>query len=139
MEEGQKKVFKIIIVVVCLVAAGTIYKMTSGGSSGLGHFKGQLMWVKCNNPDCGDEYQMDKKDYFEQKQKNWDPRAPLSDPAIKCTKCGEMSVYRAEKCPKCGTVFFYGFGEGFPDKCPECGYSAMELNSVKKKSKSEAK
>ena len=129
MEEGQKKVVKVIVVIACLAAAGIIYKMTSRSSGGLSGFKrGVQIWIKCNNLDCGHEDQIDKKDYFEYQEKHWNPKAPLATPTLVCSKCSEHSVYRAVKCPKCQKVFFYGASESYPDKClePECGYSAIE-------------
>jgi len=142
MEESKKKVIMTGIIVVCFgLAAVMAYKYTIkpklGG--GTGEFKGQLMWVKCGNPDCETEYQMDKEGYFdalaELRRKN---PVQLQVSPLVCEKCGEESVYRAEKCGKCGVVFFRGAaGRGeFSDKCPECGYSKQE--EVRKEAREKA-
>jgi len=126
MEESKKKPVMVGIVVGCLVLAGVITLITrSGGSGSTSQFKGQPMWVKCNNPDCGAEYEMDTKEYFDYVREH--TRGP-SIPPLPCKQCGEESVFRAVKCEKCGHIFIYGAsGAGdFGDRCPECGYSKTE-------------
>ena len=60
MEDSAKKAVLITIIVVCLAAAGVITYMTMGGG-GTGGGKIDMVWVKCNNPSCGHEYQMSQK------------------------------------------------------------------------------
>jgi phage FluMu protein Com len=127
MEDSAKKAVLITIIVVCLAAAGVITYMTMGGG-GTGGGKIDMVWVKCNNPSCGHEYQMSPKEYSDLVYKN-DPRAVMMYGAqpLKCPKCGENSVFAAIKCEKCGKVFFPGTVEGqFDDKCTGCGYSKKE-------------
>jgi len=115
----------IVLVVICLAAAGIItWKTRSGGGSVL---KGDtLMWVKCNNPDCSAEYQITQKEYLDLIRENAIPGFATA-PAMTCKKCGEKSAFAAIKCEKCGTVFIRGTVEGpFEDKCPKCGYSTIE-------------
>jgi len=91
-------------------------------------FSDETLWVKCRDPDCGAEYQMSKKECFKYIEEHADPMA-LTAPAMICEKCGEQSVYRAEKCgnPDCGLIFFRGsVPNDFPDRCPKCGYSVTE-------------
>jgi len=127
MEESKKKAVMIGVIVVSVVLAIVIFSKSRSGSKGssLDAFKGELMWVKCSNPDCEAEYQMDKKEYFEYVQTHARPGGmePLA-----CEKCGENSIHRAVKCPECGTVFFYGQAgpQDFRDRCPKCNYSATE-------------
>lgn len=125
MEEGTKKAVMVIIVVVCLTAAGVITYMTrSGGGSVLR--PGTMIWVKCNNPDCAAEYEIDQKDYLDFIRENAIPGF-ATVPPMKCEQCGEDSVFRAVKCEECGKVFFPGTVEGsYQDKCPDCGYSKLE-------------
>ena len=88
----------------------------------------EMIWVKCNNPACKAEYQTSKKGYFKYVEEHANPMAPTPPPLV-CEKCGEQSVYRAEKCmnPDCGIVFLRGaVPNDFPDRCPECGYSTTE-------------
>jgi ribosomal protein L40E len=130
MEDSRRKQVLIGIIVACLVLAGVVTYMTSrGGNSGLEAFKGQSQWVKCANQNCGAAYELDKKKYIElvqeETRRNVDATGPV---AIVCETCGEQSAFRAEKCEKCGEVFFYGAAgpSDFSDRCPKCGYSAME-------------
>ena len=63
MDDDKKKKVQIGIVVACLILAGVIVFITTnkdgGGDSGSA---GQL-WLKCRNPKCAAEYQIDQKDY----------------------------------------------------------------------------
>lgn len=127
MEESKKKAIMIVVIVACLVLAGTItYRRTVGASEDLSAFAGQTIWVVCTNEDCEAQYMMDKKDYYEDVTKKG---KGFSIPALVCKDCGEESIYITEKCEKCGTVFFKGSVQeagSFSDTCPECGHSAFE-------------
>ena len=126
MEEGKKKSVMIAVIIACIAAAGVItYVSSSGGGGGIETIeRGELMWVKCGNPDCGAEYQIDQRDYFEYIKEH---QKGLVRPPMVCEKCGEESIFRAEKCNKCGAVFFYeAVAEDLPDRCTECGYSQIE-------------
>ena len=134
MEEGKKKTVMIVVIVVCLVAAGVIFKATRPKSQGRESFRGQQTWVKCSNPDCGEEYEMDKAEYFKQVEEAARANPGVEPPTpIVCKKCGEESLYRVVKCAKCGKIFFYGSaGAGdFADRC-KCGFSQIEENRRKK-------
>ena len=129
MEDSKKKPIMIGVVVVCLVLAGIItYATRSGSGGGLDTIKrGQEMfWLKCRNPDCENEWQMDMKDYFMYMKEHQDPMS-MAPPAHVCPKCGEESGYRAAKCEKCGLIFERNsVPNDFADRCPECGHSATE-------------
>jgi len=119
-----------VVILVCLGLAVMIFlKTRSGGGGGVDQIKrGEMMWVKCNNPDCKAEYQIDSKDYYSALEEKIRAN-PLSSqtPAIKCQKCGKESVFSAFKCESCGKVFFYGAVPGdLPDRCPDCKYSKTE-------------
>jgi hypothetical protein len=132
----MKNTIYVVVIVVCIALAVVIFIMTqSDGSGGLESIKRgkQLYWVKCNNPNCNAEYQMDKRDYYDQLQEKIREKIkvnPLASqtPALTCEKCGEPSLYRAIKCEKCGNIFFYGASKDHPDRCPECGYSKTETS-----------
>ena len=114
------------IIVVCIVVAAAITIKTRTGDSGTASIKrGELMWVKCSNPDCEVEYQIDRKDYFDFLGEHM---MGDTEPPMVCKECERESVYRAVKCEKCGLIFFRGaVGHGdFADRCPECGYSKEE-------------
>jgi len=128
----MKNTVYVIVIAVCLILAGVIFVLTrSEGSGGLDSIqRGELVWVMCNNPNCKEAYQIDKKDYYEQvdEQMRANPMAMVT-PALTCKKCGEQSVYMAVKCEKCGKMFFSGaVANDFADRCPDpaCGYSKTE-------------
>jgi hypothetical protein len=120
----------IIVIVMCLGLAGLVFHITHPKSEGgIESLKsGKLIWVKCNNPDCGAIYQMDEKKYFWQIRERIGAHAmALQTPALACEKCGKESVFRADKCEKCGKIFFSGaVPNDFADRCPDCGHSKTE-------------
>ena len=78
------------------------------------------------SPDCKAAYQMGKRAYFKYIEEHADPMSP-SAPALVCKKCGKESIYRAEKCEKCGLIFLRGtVPNDFADRCPKCKYSETE-------------
>ncbi|MCJ7692109.1 MAG: hypothetical protein MUO22_01675 [Sedimentisphaerales bacterium] len=129
MEEEKKKLILTIIIVVCFgVAAVVTLKNLKKGPGTLESIKHgeEMYWIKCRNPECENEWQMDKKDYFVYLRENQDPMSMMA-PAIVCTGCGEEGGYRAEKCEKCGLVFERGaVPNDFADRCPECSFSKTE-------------
>jgi len=130
MEESKKKPIMIIVIVVCLGAAGAIFWGTGGGGGDTvdSISDEEMIWAKCNNPACKAEYQTGKKAYFKYVEEHANPMAPTAPPMV-CEKCGEPSVFRAEKCmnPDCGIVFLRGtVPNDFPDRCPECKRSETE-------------
>jgi phage FluMu protein Com len=125
MEENAKKILLIVVAVACIAAAGIIMHKTMGGGT-IASQPTNKMWVKCNNPKCGNEYQISAKEYTDFMMNNGGPRQFIMSGAVpmKCPKCNEDSVFKAMKCEKCGKVFFPGTVEGkAEDTCPGCGYS----------------
>jgi hypothetical protein len=124
MTESNKKLIKIVTVIVCLGLAGAIVYTSRSRRSGLDSIpRGQLIWVKCGNPDCATEYEIDEKDYWEYIEEHRNPMS-LSVPPLTCKDCEKTSIFRAIKCEKCGLVFFYGTNQtSFADTCPDCGFS----------------
>ena len=130
MEESKKKPIMIIVIVVCLGAAGAIFWGTGGGSGDTidSISDEEMIWAKCNNQACKAEYQTSKKGYFKYVEEHANPMAPSAPPMV-CEKCNEQSVFRAEKCmnPDCGIVFLRGtVPNDFADRCPECKRSETE-------------
>lgn len=127
MKEGKKKQIMIGSIVVCLGLASAIAYMSRPRRSGLDSVpRGQMIWVKCRNPDCGAEYQIDNKDYWEYIEEHRNPMS-LSVPSLICRDCEKKSVFRAVKCEKCGLLFFHGTVRGgFADTCPKCNFSRMK-------------
>jgi predicted Zn-ribbon and HTH transcriptional regulator len=84
------------------------------------------MWVKCKNDNCEAAYQIGMKYYFRYLGKHQDPMS-MKPANLVCKKCGKESIYRAEKCDKCGLVFKRGaVPHDFADRCPTCKYSGTE-------------
>jgi predicted RNA-binding Zn-ribbon protein involved in translation (DUF1610 family) len=127
MEQGKKNVIMGVIIVACLAAAGVItFRSVKPKGAQVPEFKGQTVWVKCSNKDCGHAWEMPKRDYFVWIEEHSNA-ATMSTPPLICEKCGEESGYRAVKCEKCGLVFFWGAlgSDAYSDECPECGHSAV--------------
>jgi hypothetical protein len=127
----MKNKIYMIVIAVCIVLAIVIFvTFRSQGPAGVRQLRrGEMIWVKCNNPDCGATYEIDKKDYFLELERKAteNPAAAMSgNEAITCKECGQESCFRAVKCEKCGNIFFYGRSATYADKCPECGYSKTE-------------
>jgi ribosomal protein L40E len=124
MKENTKKTLYLLTIVLCLSAAAVIFTMNSIKDPFPPlEFQG-MHWIKCRNPQCEHEWQMDKRDYPEY----IDYIQETTPPTIVCPKCGEQSGYRAEKCLQCGLVFERGsVPNDFADRCPSCAYSDTEI------------
>jgi predicted RNA-binding Zn-ribbon protein involved in translation (DUF1610 family) len=128
MEDSKKKPIMIGVIVVCLIVAGLItFARRGSGGGGIEDIpEGKMTWVKCNNPQCKAAYEMSERQYFKALEERLQPML-RSTPALTCDKCGKDSLYRAEKCPYCGVVFFRdSVPNDLYDRCPECGKSAIE-------------
>jgi hypothetical protein len=129
MEESKKKLLKISTIVVCLVLAVVVFtKNSRRGPRGLTSIpRGDVVWVKCSNPQCGAEYQMNKREFLEKVEERSAGGSPGSAPPIACKQCRQLSARRAVKCEKCRHIFFYTPSRNdFPDRCPKCGHSERE-------------
>jgi predicted RNA-binding Zn-ribbon protein involved in translation (DUF1610 family) len=129
MVEDKKKVVMVVIVVVCLGLAAVIAVINFGGGGGGGAAAAGPVLTLCVNPDCGHTFEMTSEERRQQMLAKG--RAAMrrggGPPAFTCPQCGEESAYQANKCSKCNTVFIADYTSGdFSDKCPECGYSAIE-------------
>jgi len=131
MEDDKKRRAMIAVIVICALVTGIIYWWTNGfgsaESSGEG-FENDTVLMKCNNPKCQAEYEITGKEYHEfMEQAN-----PEGLMGMQCKQCGKRSVFKAVRCEKCGSIFFYGVGgTDFKDRCPKCGFSKTE-STIKK-------
>jgi len=126
MDENTKKTLYLLTIVLCLAAAVVIASMNIKKKDKLPPEGQELYWIKCRNPKCEHQWQMDKRHYFEYLMKNQKPDTMLT-PAIPCPKCAEQSGYRAEMCLQCGLVFERGsVPNDFADRCPNCSFSNTE-------------
>ena len=131
MEEQTKKKLSIIFVVIALIVAGIVISRTfSGGSgSGSGGSGKDKMHLLCKS--CG-EIEI-TRDEFREMMKNQPggmmPMMMAGPMLLNCPECGQKSCAVATKCQECGSVFVSVPRPGSsvpPDKCPKCGYSAIE-------------
>ncbi len=120
MEDDKKKQVMIGIVIVCIVLAVgiTLYNSTGGGSGA-----NRKILILCS--ECGESSELSTEELTEKMQ----PMGAAS--GLTCPGCGKDAARMATKCKSCETVFIQDFqaaftGGGYPDKCPECGYSEEE-------------
>ena len=120
----------IFFMVICLVLAVLITLLTREKSSGSGSAKGARQML-CVNEECNVEYEL-SLDEFRELMTAQGPGAMMmpgmGPQAFTCQECGEESAFMAVKCGQCSFVFVqsYGGSEDYPDRCPECDYSATE-------------
>jgi len=132
LKEGVRQVVKNMVDAFCdeYLAANPRDAAGKGERPTLEDSVPKTVWVKCSNPDCKAEYQIDGKDYFEHIRPY--EGGSIAPPALICEKCGEQSAFRAMECKKCGKIFFMSaVSEDYPDRCPECGYSRIEKARLK--------
>jgi hypothetical protein len=126
MEGNMKKQVLVAVGVGCLIVAAAVFYFTNSTSSSSGvpaEFAGEKILVMCTDKDCGVTYEMDKKAYFEFIEAN---AVGMQTPPLKCQKCSKNTVFRAEKCERCGEIFLYGNPTDFADRCPKCNFSKIE-------------
>jgi hypothetical protein len=120
---------RIIITVVCLIGAIVItvifYNPFGQNDTGLNN----PIQMLCS--DCGAKFEISNDEYKRQMTKKGaiGPMGPTgAPPGLTCPECGQESAYIAVKCKECGAVFFPKdvTRNAYWDRCPECGYSAIE-------------
>lgn len=128
-DQSYMKKKPLVIVVACFLAAVCVFVMTRKKDTGINSIKGGVqVWTKCASEDCGEEVQMEKREYYArvQEKRKLQPRSTMNVP-IDCQQCGEESVFLAVECDECEHIFFKASAGGeYGDQCPECGYSAIE-------------
>jgi len=123
----KKNVVMIVIVVACLALAGAFAIKNFGGGDDTSTVAQGPQVMLCVNPDCGHIFEMTMEERREQIRARGRMMRRGGPQAFTCPKCGEESAYQANRCPKCSTVFIPDYTSGdFADRCPECGYSAIE-------------
>jgi DNA-directed RNA polymerase subunit RPC12/RpoP len=124
MDDAMKKKISIGIAVGCITLAVIITVATNrSGSVGPVTPTGSAT-LMCTNPQCGAVFEMERKDLAKSDGEIGGTAGP---PTYKCPKCGQMSARIAMKCAKCGNVFISDYQNlETGDKCPKCGYSALE-------------
>lgn len=125
----MKNTIYAVVIAACLIVAVVVFlKTRGGGPGGVDSIADtEQTWVKCRA--CSQSYEMSLKEYYKQSEEK--SRAnPTPMPVmlpLTCEKCGKDGVLQAEKCEKCGAVFFLGsVPADFQDRCPECKHSKTE-------------
>jgi predicted Zn-ribbon and HTH transcriptional regulator len=138
MQEKQLKIALLISTgITVILAAGFVVESLTGSenveiqeavqSSGI--------WMLCDNPDCEAAYEITVEEFREMVRAKGVMLGPnvMSQLAFTCKVCGQETAYRGMKCQKCGALFIMEEVPGdFSDRCPECGYSAIE-EAIKEK------
>lgn len=81
--------------------------------------------------DCNHPFVMTHNEYYKVLQDKGaiGPGGPISPPPpIVCPACNKAAAFAAQKCDKCGNVFFpnpTAYGD-YQDRCPKCRYSKAE-------------
>ena len=130
MDEDKKQKVKIVFVAVCLVLAVVIYLLTRGKSFSPGKTK-RTTQMLCANEECNAEYEVTAEQYRETMVASGGGGVRMSGLGPRrfvCLECGEESSFVAMKCTQCGFVFTQNYDDSldYPDRCPECDYSATE-------------
>ena len=138
MDDSKRKTVMVGIVITCIVLAVgiTVYNNT-GSPPG----RKDKVLMMCSDPDCGETFEMTGDEYIKQSQEAGGDEVggmggmmdigPVGvTPTVTCRHCGKDSAKLTTKCEKCDYVFIMNYeapAEGeYPDRCPECKYSAME-------------
>lgn len=144
MQEKQLKIALLVsVAVTVLLVAGFVIETLSssgGGSEIRDAARAGGIWMLCDNPDCEAAYEVTPEEFAElMKSKGPITLGPgvMSRLTFLCKECAQETAYRGMECPKCGVLFVKEPVVGdYADRCPECGYSAIEeirRNKTKKK------
>jgi hypothetical protein len=126
MDENVKKPLMVVVVIVCLLAAGyLVLKNFSGADKDTeideAFAPDEMTWLMCDG--CGHTYQMNTSELHKIMQENIDP-ATMNARPLTCPKCGAEKCYKAIKCEECGEVFYEGsVPNTYSDTCPKCKFS----------------
>ncbi|MBN1507719.1 MAG: hypothetical protein JW955_12785 [Sedimentisphaerales bacterium] len=127
----MKNVIYAVVIVACILIAVLVFVKTrsGGGGSGIDSLSDtEMFWVKCKS--CNAAYEISQKEYYaaiNEKAQAGGATAMMFTPPLTCKKCGKNMVFKAEKCPNCGEIFFTGsVPNDFQDRCPKCKHSKTE-------------
>lgn len=133
MQESKKSGLIIGICVVVIILAGfAVFKSLSDGEGGGG--AGVEIPLICTN--CNQVRLSSVKELQELAKKN----APADQPAgmigvdwviktLSCSKCDQMALQRAIRCPNCGEIYLF---EHSSPACPKCNMTQLEAMSKKR-------
>ncbi len=127
----MKNVVYAVIIAACLIVAAGVYWWTHrSGPSGIDAIDAsKVVWVKCKA--CGATYEIPERQYYKELEDKARarPTAMMFTPPLTCQKCSKDAVLKADKCDKCGTIFFSGtVPSDYQDRCPQCKYSRTEAD-----------
>ena len=122
MDEEKKKTIMIALIIGCLVAAAGIFMATRPDTSAT---KGPIQML-CE--ECGAAYKMGREEFKKQLLETGLVSPMRVEPIpLVCTECEENTAFYAKKCRECKELFTEDTSSGdFRDRCPHCGFSALE-------------
>jgi predicted RNA-binding Zn-ribbon protein involved in translation (DUF1610 family) len=127
MSDDTKKYLSIGLAVVCIGVAGTIFYRTIGGGGARtdGNRDVALLCTHCG----GFEIPVDEFRELMSQQGSGTMMMPDQMAAMPCPKCSQKTCYMAQKCKQCEAIFVFGQAkdQNYPDRCPKCGFSAIEV------------
>lgn len=116
----SKNIIKIGIACFAILGALIVFSLSGSESSGIEHYQGQNIYLKCVK--CSAVKEMGKDEYFKIVQEEFNNE----ERPLECEQCGG-DCYRALKCSKCDNVFIRGsVRNDYSDRCPKCGFSENE-------------
>ncbi len=127
METKQSRL--IIIASVCFAAALVIILVIYNPFKHRTPLYSRPIYMLCTN--CNHPFVMTHGEYYKVLQSKGAIGAggPITPPPpLECPSCHKNAAFAAQKCDKCGTVFFANpdaYGD-YQDRCPKCRYSKME-------------
>ena len=127
MDEDKRKTVMIIVAIscICLAAFITYWMNFRGGDPRLS--PDRPVYFKCLNKKCGYVKETTAKNMNEEMDQYLQPSMmDLGPTRYQCPECNKRSMFVADKCSKCDTVFVQRTSEEYPDRCPKCKYSALE-------------
>ncbi len=133
MDEDKKKKVMLGLIILCLILAVGITVMNNMGGGGSGSRSNEPIQMLCMNQECKMDFELSSKEYSEQiMQGGMMGPGPMAQTPIECPECSMRSAFRAVKCNECETIFMQDYtSEDFPDRCPKCDYSDIEVRRNK--------
>ena len=121
MDEETKKKVSIALIITCLVLAAGIFVFTRPQNKNKGPVQ-----ILCTS--CGNQFKLEREEFKKQLLATGLVSPMRTEPIpLECPQCGENTAFYATTCAKCGEIFVGDSVSGdFRDRCPECGYSAIE-------------
>ena len=134
MDEDKKKMIMVIVLVSCLVLVAALNVPRFFGGGGSKASQDDTVYLVCVNEECEETSEITRQEYQDGLRQTGMPMmGPMGGAAlVVCPVCDEQSAAKGVSCSECGTIFLQVFGgDDYPDRCPDCGHSAIETRRNK--------